>query len=130
MLFCCKQFVVLTITLNDLRLRGGHMKYLITGGAGFIGSHLCDELLSDGANRVFIIDDLSTGNIENIVQHKENPRFSYTIESIMNKAVLRSRKASALGGFFLTARLRISSALSASPLSSNSWALARGSLGV
>ena len=41
------------------------MRYLITGGAGFIGSHLADELLDRG-NEVHVLDDLSTGSIENI----------------------------------------------------------------
>lgn len=56
------------------------MKAFITGGAGFIGSHLSDLLLERG-HRVHILDDLSTGSIENIRHLKENPRFSYTIDS-------------------------------------------------
>lgn len=58
------------------------MKILITGGAGFIGSHLAEHLLDQG-HSVFVIDDLSTGQFENIVHLKENPRFHYTIDSIM-----------------------------------------------
>jgi UDP-glucose 4-epimerase len=53
---------------------------LITGGAGFIGSHLCDELLARG-DRVHVLDDLSTGSIENIRHLKDHPRFGYTIGS-------------------------------------------------
>lgn len=56
------------------------MRFLITGGAGFIGSHLADELISRG-HRVHALDDLSTGSIENIRHLKSNPRFEYTIES-------------------------------------------------
>src|SRR3954463_14865992 len=56
------------------------MRYLITGGAGFIGSHLSDELLTRG-HRVHILDDLSTGSIENVRHLKSNPRFDYTIDS-------------------------------------------------
>ena len=41
------------------------MRYLITGGAGFIGSHLCERLLDDG-HSVLVLDDLSTGRYENI----------------------------------------------------------------
>ena len=41
--------------------------YLVTGGAGFIGSHLCDRLLSDGATHVVAVDDLSTGRAVNMV---------------------------------------------------------------
>ena len=59
------------------------MKALITGGSGFIGSHLAEYLLDQG-DRVFVIDDLSTGNIENILPLKTNPNFHYTIDTIMN----------------------------------------------
>lgn len=59
------------------------MRVLITGGAGFIGSHLADHLLSLG-DEVWAVDDLSTGSIENIEHLKNNPRFHYQIESIMN----------------------------------------------
>jgi UDP-glucose 4-epimerase len=56
------------------------MRYLITGGAGFIGSHLADELLARGG-RVHVLDDLSTGSIDNIGHLKGKPGFSYTIDS-------------------------------------------------
>jgi UDP-glucose 4-epimerase len=59
---------------------------LITGGAGFIGSHLADAYLQRGAD-VYVIDDLSTGKIENIQHLKGNPRFHYTIESVHNQPV-------------------------------------------
>jgi UDP-glucose 4-epimerase len=59
---------------------------LITGGAGFIGSHLADAYLQRG-DEVFAIDDLSTGRIENIRHLKDNPRFHYTIESVLNHPV-------------------------------------------
>ena len=63
------------------------MKFLITGGAGFIGSHMAENLLSQG-HRVFVIDDLSTGTIENIDHLKENPDFAYCIDSVKNEPVL------------------------------------------
>ena len=47
-------------------------KYLVTGGAGFIGSHLVDRLLKSG-QRVIVIDDLSSGKKENLGHHKNNP---------------------------------------------------------
>ena len=63
------------------------MKALITGGAGFIGSHLAEELLNNG-HQVFLIDDLSTGSIDNIEHLKNNKGFSYTIDTILNAPVL------------------------------------------
>lgn len=63
------------------------MKSLITGGAGFIGSYLAEELLNLG-NEVYIIDDLSTGSIENIEHLKEKNNFHYSIDSINNKQLM------------------------------------------
>ena len=51
------------------------MRYLITGGAGFIGSHLSEALLERGED-VFVLDDLSTGSVENIRHLKTNAGFS------------------------------------------------------
>ena len=62
------------------------MRVLITGGAGFIGSHLSEAYLQRG-DEVFVIDDLSTGSIENIRHLKDHPRFHYTIDSIHNQPV-------------------------------------------
>ena len=62
------------------------MRVLITGGAGFIGSHLSDAYLKRG-DEVFIIDDLSTGSFENIRHLKDHPRFHYTIENVANQPV-------------------------------------------
>ena len=63
------------------------MKYLITGGAGFIGSHLAEELLQRG-EMVSIIDDLSTGSIVNIEHLKSKRGFQYVIDTIMNKSLM------------------------------------------
>ncbi len=57
------------------------MRVLITGGAGFIGSHLAEAYLARG-DEVFVLDDLSTGSIKNIRHLKADPRFHYTIESV------------------------------------------------
>ena len=62
------------------------MRVLITGGAGFIGSHLAEFYLNKG-HEVHIIDDLSTGAITNIEHLKISPKFHYTIDTIMNRAV-------------------------------------------
>jgi len=63
------------------------MRYLITGGAGFVGSHLAERLLNDG-HTVLIIDDLSTGSIRNIQHLKGRSNFDYVIDSIFNRSVL------------------------------------------
>lgn len=60
---------------------------LITGGAGFIGSHLAEELLRKG-EEVYIIDDLSTGSIENIEHLKGEENFHYTIDTVNNEPLL------------------------------------------
>ena len=62
------------------------MRVLITGGAGFIGSHLADAYLQRG-DEVSVIDDLSTGTIDNIQHLKSNPKFHYTIDSVHNQPV-------------------------------------------
>src|SRR5215207_4168673 len=63
------------------------MRHLITGGAGLIGSHLSDELLARG-DEVHVLDDLSTGSIENIRHLKGQPGFDYTIDSLNNTAIV------------------------------------------
>ena len=63
------------------------MRVLITGGAGFIGSHLTDVYLERG-DEVFCLDDLSTGSIENISHVKGHPRYHYTIDSVHNQPVV------------------------------------------
>ncbi|MCA1565469.1 MAG: GDP-mannose 4,6-dehydratase [Acidobacteria bacterium] len=62
------------------------MRVLITGGAGFIGSHLSDAYLERG-DEIYVIDDLSTGSFENIAHLKTHPRFHYTIDSVHNVPV-------------------------------------------
>jgi UDP-glucose 4-epimerase len=63
------------------------LRVLITGGSGFIGSHLADTYLGRG-DEVFVIDDLSTGSFENIAHLKTNPRFHYTIDTVQNMPLL------------------------------------------
>lgn len=63
------------------------MKALITGGAGFVGSHLAEALLQRGAD-VHVIDNLSTGSIENVEHLKGKERFHYTIDTVLNEPVL------------------------------------------
>lgn len=63
------------------------MKILITGGAGFIGSHLADRLLEMG-DEVFVVDDLSTGSLENVEQRQAQERFHLVVDTILNEAVM------------------------------------------
>jgi UDP-glucose 4-epimerase len=63
------------------------VRSLITGGAGFVGSHLAEELLLQG-EEVYVLDDLSTGSIDNIEHLKRDPRFHFTLESVHNEPVL------------------------------------------
>lgn len=63
------------------------MKVLITGGAGFIGSHLAERLLSEG-NEVFVIDNLWTGKLANIAAVQNHERFHLVVDTILNEAVM------------------------------------------
>jgi len=63
------------------------MKILITGGAGFIGSHLADRLLERG-DEVFVVDDLSTGSLRNVEQHQDEERFHLVVDTVLNEAVM------------------------------------------
>jgi UDP-glucose 4-epimerase len=63
------------------------VRYLITGGAGFIGSHLADSLVQQG-EQVVVIDNLSTGRIENIAHLRREPNFVFVRESITHAQVL------------------------------------------
>jgi UDP-glucose 4-epimerase len=62
------------------------MRVLITGGAGFVGSHLADACLARG-DEVFVLDDLSTGSIDNIEYLKRHPYFHYSIGRVQNAQV-------------------------------------------
>jgi UDP-glucose 4-epimerase len=62
------------------------MRVLITGGAGFVGSHLSEALLAAG-HQVQIVDDLSTGSIDNIAHLKTHPQFRYTIDTVFNEGL-------------------------------------------
>jgi UDP-glucose 4-epimerase len=63
------------------------MRILITGGAGFIGSHLCERLLKEG-NEVDVIDDLSTGNIENLKNCVGSPKFGFINDTVINENIM------------------------------------------
>jgi UDP-glucose 4-epimerase len=63
------------------------MRVLITGGAGFIGSHLADAYIARG-DEVYVLDDLSTGSVDNVRHLRGHPRFHYTIESVHHAATV------------------------------------------
>jgi UDP-glucose 4-epimerase len=63
------------------------VRVLITGGAGFVGSHLAGALLDRG-DEVFVLDNLSTGSVDNITHLKPNPRFHYAIDTVTNEPLL------------------------------------------
>lgn len=63
------------------------MRALITGGAGFIGSHLAEALLARGDD-VFVLDDLSTGSVENVRHLKHSPKFHYVFDTLQNRHLL------------------------------------------
>jgi UDP-glucose 4-epimerase len=63
------------------------VKALLTGGAGFIGSHLA-ELLLESDDEVYVLDDLSTGSIENLRHILDHPRFHFVVDSVLHPAVV------------------------------------------
>ncbi|PYT00459.1 MAG: nucleoside-diphosphate sugar epimerase [Acidobacteria bacterium] len=63
------------------------MKILITGGAGFVGSHLADKLISQG-HEITVIDDLSTGRYSNIAHLEDTERFRLIIDTVLNEKLM------------------------------------------
>ena len=69
-------------------------QFLITGGAGFIGSHLCERLLADG-HSVTVLDDLSTGHAVNVKHLRGNPNFKFVRDSVCNNGTVNQLVQSA-----------------------------------
>src|SRR5215212_2331456 len=63
------------------------MRALITGGAGFIGSHLAERLLNAGC-QVTVVDNLTTGSLENIRHLMDDPGFELVAESVLNEGLM------------------------------------------
>lgn len=82
------------------------MRYLVTGGAGFIGSHLAEALL-EARHEVTVIDDLSTGRKENIAGLEGKPGFECVIDTITNEPVLANLIANCDGIFHLAAAVGV-----------------------
>jgi UDP-glucose 4-epimerase len=62
-------------------------KVLVTGGAGFIGSYLCELLLDDG-REVWVLDDLSTGSMDNVARLRDNPAFHLVVDTVLHRTVV------------------------------------------
>jgi UDP-glucose 4-epimerase len=82
------------------------VRFLITGGAGFIGSHLADELLERG-DQVHVLDDLSTGSMDNMRHLKGKPGFEYSIDSAANAPMVAELVDSADVVFHLAAAVGV-----------------------
>ena len=65
------------------------MKILITGGAGFVGSHLADKLIGEGHD-ITVIDDLSTGRYSNVEHLEGTERFRLIIDTVLNERLMKS----------------------------------------
>ena len=81
-------------------------RYLITGGAGFIGSHLSERLLADG-HRVVALDDLSTGRMENIADLLASPDFQLVRDSVENETTVNTLMAGCDAVFHLAAAVGV-----------------------
>ena len=83
-----------------------HMNVLITGGAGFIGSHLTEAMLAAG-HRVVVVDDLSTGSLANLAAAGEHPEFRFVRESVRNESTMAVLVASCDVIFHLAAAVGV-----------------------
>ena len=70
-------------------MEGGGKRYLVTGGAGFIGGHLVERLLGDG-HRVLVLDDLSTGRFDNVAHLDGHPGFEARVASVTDPAIVEA----------------------------------------
>lgn len=82
------------------------MKYVITGGAGFIGSHLCEALVDRGHNLI-IIDNLSSGDIKHLYQIRSHPSITFYQDTILNRSALMNYFQSVDGVFHLAAMVSV-----------------------
>ena len=81
-------------------------KALVTGGAGFIGSHLAERLLKDG-HEVVVVDNLSTGSLKNIDSFKNNPKFDFVEGDILNPDLMEKLVEQSEGVYHLAAAVGV-----------------------
>ena len=82
------------------------MKHLVTGGAGFIGSHLSEALLNRG-DSVIALDDLSTGSAANIDSFRKDPRFTFVNGNILDAQLVEQLISSVDGIFHFAAAVGV-----------------------
>ena len=82
------------------------MRILVTGGAGFIGSHLCEALLSQG-HEVWALDDLSTGRVENLRTFERNPKFRFLEGTVLDASTVHGLVAQSNRVFHLAAAVGV-----------------------
>jgi UDP-glucose 4-epimerase len=82
------------------------MRSLVTGGAGFIGSHLCERLLERG-HEVWALDDLSTGRLENLRTFERHPRFRFLEGNVMDQSLVTGLVAQSDRVFHLAAAVGV-----------------------
>jgi UDP-glucose 4-epimerase len=82
------------------------LHHLVTGGAGFVGSHLTDALIARG-DTVTVLDDLSTGRLANLDQHKANPSLTFVEGSILDVPLVNSLVVKADHVFHLAAAVGV-----------------------
>ena len=87
------------------------MKILVTGGAGFIGSHLVDRLFKDNWGEIIIVDNLFRGKIENLAQHHNNPQVQFFTVDIRDYVALRDKMRGAQYVFHLAAQSNVMGAV-------------------
>src|SRR4030043_236587 len=97
----CSLFAV-----RDSSVAGYDMKALVTGGAGFIGSHLAERLLKDG-NEVVVVDNLSTGSLKNIEGFKKHRAFDFVRGDIRDARLMTTLAEKSDAVFHLAAAVGV-----------------------
>jgi len=86
-------------------------KTVVTGGAGFIGSHLVDRLLADGSAEVVVLDNLHRGQLSHLEQHRDNPRFRFVHGDIRDRDTVETVLAGADVVYHLAAQSSVMGAV-------------------